>query len=70
MACLLFWKKKRLDVRLGGVQTGFRSERKVKAIPRRRAKKAHGGGTDSGKSGTRNLEAESIRRRAENTGGC
>ena len=27
-------------------------------------------GTDSGKSGARNLEAESIRGRAESTGGC
>ena len=27
-------------------------------------------GTNSGESGARNLEAESIRRRAESTGGC
>ena len=29
-----------------------------------------GAGTNSGKSGTRNLKAESIRSRAESTGGC
>ena len=29
-----------------------------------------GAGTNNGESDTRNMEAESIRRRAENTGGC
>ena len=33
-------------------------------------KNRRGLGTNSGESGARNLEAESIRSRAENTGGC
>ena len=33
-------------------------------------KNEEGAGTYIGKSGTRNLEAECIRRRAESTGGC
>ena len=32
--------------------------------------KTKGSGTNSGESGARNLEAESIRSRAETTGGC
>ena len=37
--------------------------RKGTAIPCRRTEDRKGAGTNSGKSGTRNLEAESIRRR-------
>ena len=43
-------------------------ERKGKVIPCRGAEDRKGAGTSSGKSGTRNLEAESIRSRAESTG--
>ena len=46
------------------------SERKGKVIPCRWTKDRKGAGTNSGESGTRNLEAESIRIRAENTGVC
>ena len=45
-------------------------KRQGKAIPCRRAEDGKGAETNSGKSGMRNLEAESIRRRAERTGGC
>ena len=41
-----------------------------KNIPYRGAEDRKGAGTDSGMSGTRTLEAESIRSRAESTGGC
>ena len=46
------------------------SERKGKAIPCRMTKDKKGTGTNSGESGMKNLEAESIRSRAESTGGC
>ena len=36
----------------------------------RRAENRKGAGTNSGESGAKNLEAESIRSRAESTGGC
>ena len=49
---------------------GFLSESKGKVIPCTMAENGNGAGTNSGKSGTRNLEAESIRSRAESTGGC
>ena len=42
----------------------------VWVIPCRGAEDRTGAETNSGKSGTRNLEAESIRSRAESTGGC
>ena len=42
----------------------------MKAIPCRGTEDRKGAGTSSGKSGTRNLEAESIRNRADITGGC
>ena len=45
-------------------------QRKGKFIPRSGAKTTKGMGTSCGKSGTRNLEAESIRSRAESMGGC
>ena len=45
-------------------------ERKGKVIPCRWAENRKGAGTNSGESGGRNLEAESIRSRAESTGGC
>ena len=41
-----------------------------KVIPCRWADDRKGAGTNSGKSGTRNLEAENISSRAESTGGC
>ena len=60
-----FGKKKCLPVRFGGVQREFLSEKKVKVTPCRgaenRNEKKKGAGTKSGESGTRNLEAESIR---------
>ena len=43
------------------------SERKWKVIPCRWTKNRKGLGTNSGKSGTRNQEAESIRSRMEST---
>ena len=46
------------------------SERKGKVIPCQGAKDGKGTGTNTGKSGARNLEAESIRSRAESMGGC
>ena len=41
-----------------------------KAVACRGAKDRKGVGTNSGKSGTRNLEAKSIGSRAESTAGC
>ena len=46
------------------------SERKRKVIPCRWIENRKGAGTSDGESGARNLEAESIRSRAENTEGC
>ena len=43
---------------------------KWKAIPCRGTEDRKGAGTSSGESGVGNLEAESIRSRAESTGGC
>ena len=42
----------------------------MKVIPCRWTKHRKGAGTNSGESGARNLEAESIRSGAESTGGC
>ena len=42
----------------------------MKVIPCRWTENRKGAGTSSGESGERNLEAESIRSRAETTGGC
>ena len=52
------------------VQRGFLSERKGKVTPYRWIENRKGAGTNGGESGARNLEAESIRSRAESTGGC
>ena len=52
------------------LQRGFLSKRKGKVIPCRWTKNRKGAGTNSGESGARNLEAGSIRSRAESTGGC
>ena len=53
------------------MQRWFLSARKGKqVIPCRGAKTEKGTGTSCGESGARNLEAESIRSRAESTGGC
>ena len=43
---------------------------KGKVIPCRWTGNGKGMGTDSGESGTRNLEAEGIRSRVEGMGGC
>ena len=48
---------------------GFLSESKGKVIPCTMAENGNGAGTNSGKSGTRNVEAESITSRAESEGG-
>ena len=58
MADLLFWKKKCLEARFKRVQRGFLSERKGKVIPCRGATDRKGVETTSGKSGMKNLEAE------------
>ena len=52
------------------LQKPFLSERKGKVIPCRWIENRKGAGTSDGESGARNLEAESIRSRAENTEGC
>ena len=65
----IFWVKERLEVSFEGVQRGFLSDRKGKVIPCRGTENRKGAGTNSGKSDTKNLEAESIRRRAESKGG-
>ena len=62
-------ERKRLKVIFERVQR-FVSERKVKVSPCRGVEDGKGSGTNSKKSGTKNLEAESIRSRAESTGGC
>ena len=48
----------------------FPSERTRKVIPCRRTEDGKGAGTNSRKSGTRILEAESITGRAGSTGRC
>ena len=62
-------KKKSLKVRLKGHQKEFLLERKGKVIVCRWTENRKGAGTNSGESGVRNLEAESIRSGAESTGG-
>ena len=69
MAGLQFWKKKCFYIIFEWVQRGFLSERKGKVIPCRWTKNRNGAGTNSGESSARNLETESIRSRAESTGG-
>ena len=46
------------------------SEKKGKVIPRRGTENGKGAGTNSGESGAKNLEAESIRSKMESTGRC
>ena len=48
----------------------FLSERKGEVIPCRWTENTKSAGINSGESGARNLEAESIRSGAESTGGC
>ena len=66
----MFREEKCLEVRLEAVQRGFLSDRKGKVIPQRRSEDRRSAGTNSGQSGTRNLEAQSIKSRAGSTGGC
>ena len=68
MAGLMCREKGCLELRFAGVQREFLSERKGKVIPCRWAEDRKVTGTNSGKSGTRNPEAESIRSRAESVG--
>ena len=63
-------KIKGLEVRFEGVQRGFLTVRMWKVIPCRGAEDKNGAGTNSGKSGTRDLESESVKSRAESRGGC
>ena len=70
IAGLLFWKKTFFAVGFKEVQRGLLSERKGKAIPCKGTKDRKDTGTNSGKSGMRDLEAENIRSRAESTGRC
>ena len=70
MASLLCWKRKCFQGGFEGVHRGFLSKTKGKVISRRRAEDGKGTGTNSGKSGMRILEAESIGSRAETTGEC
>ena len=51
------------------VQRRFLSERKGNVIPCRWTRNRKGAGTNSGESGARNQEVESIRSRVESTGG-
>ena len=55
MAGILFWKRKCLEVIFEGVQTEFLSEEEGEGI-----KAGKSTGTNSAKSGMRNLEAESV----------
>ena len=68
MAGLPSWINSCLEFRFEGVQRGFLSERKGKVIPCRGAEDRKGAGTNRKKPDRRNLEAESIRSRAERTG--
>ena len=66
-------KMKCFEVWLKWIQREFLSkpsERKGKGISCGGTKGRKGAGTNSGKSGARILEAESVRSRAESTGGC
>ena len=58
------------EVRSEGVQREFLSKRKETVIPCRVTKDRKSAGTNSGESGVKNLEAESIRSRAESAGRC
>ena len=63
-------KKICFKVPLERVPRGFLLEKKGQVIPCRGAGDRRGTRTNRGKSDMRNLEAESIRSRAENIGGC
>ena len=69
-AGLLFWEKKCFEVGFERVQREVLSDRKGKVIPCGGTEDRKDTGTNSGKSGTRELEAESIGSRTESTGGC
>ena len=69
MAGLLFWKNKCFVVCFDGVQGGVLSERKGKFFSMKRGQDRKGSGINRGKSGMRNLEAESIRSKVESTMG-
>ena len=56
-------------MRSEGVQRGFLSERQGKVIPHWWTENKKDAGTNSGQSGSRNLEAESIRSGMESAGG-
>lgn len=58
MVDLLVWKKKCFELNLKRVKRGFLLERKGRVIPCSGAEDGKGMGTNSGKSGRRNLEAE------------
>ena len=62
--------KRNVSFSFESVPRGFLSERKGTVIPCRWTGNRKGAGTSRGESGARNLEAESIRSRAETTGGC
>lgn len=65
-----FGKKKCFKAGFERVQRGFLLERKGEVTPCRGAEDGKGTRANSGKSDMRNLEPESIRGRAEITGGC
>ena len=65
-----FGERKCFDVTLERVQKWCLSERKGKVILCKWTENRKGAGTNSGESGARNLEAESMRSSAESTGGC
>ena len=65
-----FGERKCFNVTLERVQKGFLSERKGKVILCKWIENRKGAGANSEESGARDLEAESMRSRAESTGGC
>ena len=65
-----FGKRILLRFDLKESREGFCQERKGKVIPCRMTKDKKGTGINSRESGTTNMEAESIKSRAESTGGC
>ena len=65
-----FGKRNVLRLHLNESREGFLSERKGKAVPCRWTENRKSAGTNSGETCARNLVAESIRSRAESTGGC
>ena len=61
-------KRNVIRLNLNESSEGFLLDRKGKVIPCRWTEHRKGAGTNSGESGAKNLEAESIRSRAESTG--